>query len=237
MEFKHTTDPFELELINVMGTDLTIVNAARISFGKRQNNPLTESDKKLINYLAREQHYSPFRHCMLQFRIRAPEFVMRQAYKHVVGCEWTSVHPTKDHAWNEVSGRYKPYDTMYVPKVWYNQHSKAKQCSGEPLSSSSQGIVHTIYDKCMETIQSSYKKLLEMGVAREQARMVLPMTIMTEVIWTASLQAVFHFIMLRDSPHAQEEIRLLARAIRCILAEKFPHALEALERAHTSGSS
>jgi len=236
MEFKYTSDPFDLELIDVMGTDLTIVNAARISFGKRKDTPPTNSDIKLLNYLAREQHYSPFRHCMLQFRIRAPEFVMRQAYKHVVGCEWTSVHPTKDHAWNEVSGRYKPYDTMYVPSVWYNQHDRAKQCSGEALSDETQDQVRSIYTQCMDTIQANYKKLLELGVAREQARMVLPLTTMTEVIWTASLQAVFHFVMLRDSPHAQKEIRLLAGAIRGILEEKFPHAIKALEQAQKKSS-
>lgn len=226
-----TTQPFELELINVMGDDMTIVNAARISFGVRHET-LTEKDKKLLFYLAREKHYSPFRHCMLQFRIKAPEFVLRQAYKHVVGCEWTSVHPTKDHAWNEISGRYKPYTSIYNPKVWYTQHPVSKQCSSDQKHPD-QKTVQTLYDDCITTIRETYQKLLDMGVSREQARMIMPMTTITEVIWTASFQAVFHFVQLRDSPHAQQEIRQLAQAIRSILQEKFPWATQALESSLT----
>ena len=94
-----------VELLDFCGTDLTVVNSARVSFGKRKET-YEKSDEKLVRYLAKHKHFSPFRHLIVQLHIKAPEFVMRQAYKHVVGIETSSSHSTKDHAWNEISGRY-----------------------------------------------------------------------------------------------------------------------------------
>lgn len=225
-QFVFTNNPVQVELVDKLGTDLTVVNAARVSFGKKHDT-VTAQDEKLIGFLAREKHYSPFRHCMLQFRIRVPEFVARQAYKHVVGIEGTSTYPTKDHAWNEVSGRYKPYDTIYVPPEWYVQHPSAKQCSGDKHGN--QSMVAEVYHQAIDQSLKAYAELLAQNVAKEQARMLLPLTIMTEYVWTASLQAVHNFVQLRDAPHAQKEIQQLARELDALAAQEFPIAYKALK--------
>ena len=100
-------------MVDTLGDDLTPVNAARVSFGGRSET-FEEKDRKLSKFLIKHKHFSPFRHQHCMFIIKAPEFVMRQWYKHVVGIETTSNHPTKDHAWNEISGRYVPYDEFYM---------------------------------------------------------------------------------------------------------------------------
>ena len=105
-----------VQLLDFCGTDLTVVNSARVSFGKRKET-YDKSDEKLVKYLAKHKHFSPFRHLIVQLHIKAPEFVMRQAYKHVVGIETSSSHSTKDHAWNEISGRYVPVEEYYFPEV------------------------------------------------------------------------------------------------------------------------
>ena len=109
-----------VEVVDSLGSDLTVVNSARVSFGKRKEK-WDKSDEKLVNYLAKYKHYSPFRHLQIQFHIKAPEFVMRQWYKHIVGIETTSNSSTKDHAWNEISGRYVQYQDFYEPDVWRKQ--------------------------------------------------------------------------------------------------------------------
>lgn len=224
-DFVFTETPFEVELVDKLGTDLTVVNSARISFGTKHQT-LTPGDKRLTEFLAREKHFSPFRHCMLQLRIKAPEFVLRQAYKHAVGCEWTSTYPTKDSAWNEMSGRYKQYKEIYVPPTWYTQHATAKQCSADPHDD--QETTRSVYLQGVRSNLIAYKALISRGVSKEQARMLLPLTFMTEVVWTASLQAIHNFVVLRDSDHAQKEIRLLAQEICKIAETEFPVAFGAL---------
>ena len=108
-----------VEVLGFLGTDLTVANSARVSFGKRKNI-YDKSDYRLVRYLAKHKHFSPFRHLVVQLHIKAPEFVMRQAYKHVVGIETTSSYPTKDHAWNEISGRYVPVEEYYIPEIGGN---------------------------------------------------------------------------------------------------------------------
>ena len=108
-----------VEVIDTLGDDLTVVNSARVSFGKRKTK-WDKSDERLVRYLAKHKHHSPFRHLQIQFHIKAPEFVMRQWYKHVVGIETTSNSSTKDHAWNEISGRYVPVEDFYIPEVFRN---------------------------------------------------------------------------------------------------------------------
>lgn len=222
-----THDPFELVLEDHMASDLVVVNSARVSF-EGKHNELTEADKKLLGYLGSHQHYSPFRHCMFRFRIRAPEFVMRQLFKHVVGIEGTSGHPTKDSAWNEICGRYRPYQEVYIPNVLYEQHASAEQCSGD-LHVDSDKLTEKITQAC-ELAFKSYHELLEKGVSREQARMILPLNIVTEVVWTASLQAIFNFVQLRDSENAQLEIRMLARAFDSKTRKVCPYAWDALTK-------
>ena len=112
-----------IEVIDSLGNDLTVVNSARVSFGKRKST-WSASDRRLCKYLAKHKHYSPFRHLQVQFHIKAPEFVMRQWYKHVVGIETTSNSSAKDHAWNEISGRYVPVADFYNPSVWRKQTNK-----------------------------------------------------------------------------------------------------------------
>jgi len=223
--FEMDSSPFELKLLGVFGDDLTIVNAARISFNT-EHKELTEGDKKLIKFLAQEEHMSPFRHVIFRFQIRAPEFVMRQLYKHVVGIEMSSTHPVRDHAWNELSGRYKPYTDIYCPPTWYEQHQTAKQCSGNVHEQ--QDECNKVYSEAITTLMNCYQKLLDLNVAKEQARMLIPMSVYSSVVMTCSFQAVFNFIHLRDSPHAQLEIRLLAQAMTEIVKETLPNAYNAL---------
>ena len=125
---KEVLDKGFIEVIDHLGNDLTVANAARVSFGKRKEK-YDKSDERLVRYLAKHKHFSPFRHLMVQFHIKAPEFVMRQWYKHVVGIETTSSSSTKDHAWNEISGRYVPVEEYYIPKNWRQQSEDNKQAS------------------------------------------------------------------------------------------------------------
>lgn len=211
----------EIELIDTLGTDLTVVNSARVSFGNRK----TEFDKKdrfLMNYLAENKHHSPFRHIVMQFRVKAPEFVLRQWYKHVVGAETTSSYPTKDHAWNEISGRYKPVEEYYIPTDWRAQSTDNKQASDGLVADQKKASV--LFEGAMGSILQAYKNLLELGVAKEQARVILPLNQYTEIYWTASFQAIANFIELRDHDHAQLEIREYAVILGNLVKEKYPEA-------------
>lgn len=216
----------EVEFLAKLGTDLTVVNAARVSFG-RSSEELCDADRKLMGYLAREKHFSPFRHCMIQVRMKAPEFILRQLFKHCVGIEATSTHPTKDHAWSEISGRYKVLNEVYLPTVWHRQHPTARQCSGEEYNDPN--LIAAIALESVQKTWAAYHAMLESGVAREEARMILPLCFMSEVIWTASLQAVHHFVVLREDAHAQREIRELAGLLDAICAREFPVAYAALK--------
>jgi len=209
----------DVECLEIFGNELTIVNAARVSFGK-QKNVLDESDEKLIAYLIRHRHFSPFRHVFLRFRIRAPEFVMRQWYKHIVGCEWG--FPNQLHGWNEISGRYVQFDrdNIFTPHEWRAQSAILKQGSDGLVTH--QHDCHLLFNTAMDTLVHTYQNLIQNGVAREQARIILPMCLYTEVIWTASLQAVLHFISLRNDSHAQTEIQEYARIIQTIIQQRFP---------------
>ncbi len=122
-----------IELVDTLGDDLTPVNAARVSFGAKSDE-FKEKDRKLSKFLIKHKHFSPFRHQHIQVIIKAPEFVMRQWYKHVVGIETTSSSYTKDHAWNEISGRYIPVQEYYQPDVWRKQSDDNKQASEGELN-------------------------------------------------------------------------------------------------------
>jgi thymidylate synthase (FAD) len=208
-----------IEVVDSLGDDLTPVNAARVSFGGRSDE-FTEKDRKLSKFLIKHKHFSPFRHQHVMMIIKAPEFVMRQWYKHVVGIETTSDHPTKDHAWNEISGRYVEVEEYYIPKVFRAQSDDNKQAS--------EGEVE-LQEECLRTWNDSiehakifYDGLLRRGVAKEQARVILPLSQYTKVWWTASFQSIMNFIELRDEPTAQVEIQEYARALKKIMLEVFP---------------
>ena len=184
-----------IELVDSLGDDLTPVNAARVSFGGRSDK-FTDKDKKLSKFLIKHKHFSPFRHQHLQVIIKAPEFVMRQWYKHVVGIETTSSHVTKDHAWNEISGRYVLHENQWrAERLWTMGQRDAFR---------------------------AYRAMIDMGIAREQARCILPLTVYTKVWWTASFQSVMNFIELRDEPTSQVEIQEYARAMKEIVLTCFP---------------
>jgi thymidylate synthase (FAD) len=213
-----------IELLDKLGSDLTIVNSARVSFGKRKTE-LDEGDIKLIKYLAKNKHWSPFRHVQFQFHIKAPEIVGRQFYKHIVGSDYTF----KDHAWNEISGRYVVYEEeFYVPPRWRKQSKDNKQASVDeevdnPINTGS------LYLDALSHSYKAYRMLIEVyGLSKEQARGVLPVSFYTEWYWTASLQAVMNFIKLRDHSHAQWEIRQYAVAMRDMVDSVVPHAFAAL---------
>ena len=208
-----------IEVVDSLGDDLTPVNAARVSFDGFSET-FEEKDRKLSKFLIKHKHHSPFRHQHAMFIIKAPEFVMRQWYKHVVGIETTSSHVTKDHAWNEISGRYVPYDEFYEPTEFRKQSQDNKQAS-EGLVKDQISATIKWRETQMKTIET-YNQLLEMGVAREQARSILPLTVYTKVWWTASFQSIMNFIELRDEPTSQVEIQEYARAMKKIVLTLFP---------------
>ena len=211
-----------VEVIDTLGDDLTVVNSARVSFGKRKTK-WDKSDERLVRYLAKHKHHSPFRHLQIQFHIKAPEFVMRQWYKHVVGIETTSNSSTKDHAWNEISGRYVEYDEFYQPEVYRKQSDDNKQASEGQFEKSEYDyqFVDINWTNAHESCVSAYKQLIEIGMAKEQARCILPLTLYTEVYWTASFQSVMNFVELRDEKTSQWEIQEYAKVIKELCLTSF----------------
>jgi len=216
-----------IEVVDSLGNDLTVVNSARVSFGKRKEK-FDKSDEKLVRYLAKHKHYSPFRHLQVQFHIKAPEFVMRQWYKHVVGIETTSNSSTKDHAWNEISGRYVEYDEFYQPKIYRKQSDDNKQASEGQFEKSEYDyqFVDINWTNAHEICVSAYKQLIEIGMAKEQARCILPLTLYTEVYWTASFQAIMNFIELRDEKTSQIEIQEYAKTMKELMFDVYPKTTE-----------
>jgi len=208
-----------IEVVDVLGDDLTPVNAARVSFGGRSKK-FEAKDRRLSKFLIKHKHFSPFRHQHVMMIIKAPEFVMRQWYKHVVGIETTSDHPTKDHAWNEISGRYVAYQDFYEPSEYRAQSDDNKQASEGLVEHQSKAGWY--WREAQKKSVDNYNKLLEMGMAKEQARSILPLTVYTQVWWTASFQSIMNFIELRDEKTAQVEIQEYARALKGIMLEVFP---------------
>lgn len=218
-----------VELIDNMGSDLSVVNSARVSFGKKKEC-FDESDEKLIKYLVSHKHMSPFRHIVFSFRCEnIPEFVARQFYKHQVGCGYSgSEFRESATSWNEISQRYTevPMD-FYSIKNFRKQHSSNKQASTNDIIKENDKAVE-IYDKISEVCYSAYKELLSLGVCREQARAVLPLSVTTSFAWTASLEAVAHFIKLRKHSSAQSEIVEIAKEIEILARGVAPISISLL---------
>lgn len=212
-------------LHQVMGDDLTVVNAARVSMDKKKER-FGESDERLIKFLAREGHTSPFRHCTLQFEVYAPLMVARQWWKYVVG---------SDHimdAWNESSRRYVTEEpTFYVPAIdeWRSAPENRKQGSGAKLHPDT-GIRFT--DDLVDHVDQSvrlYEQALADGICAEQARLFLPAyALYVRWYWTASLQSVAHFLNQRLAHDAQVEIQEYAKAVYELAQESFPISLKYL---------
>lgn len=205
--------------VDHMGTDKTVVNAARVSFDADTGAPFDpERDTKLINYLARHNHWSPFAHTSIQFKFKAPIFVARQLVKHQVG-----------GVWNEVSRRYvSDAPEFFVPTSWRGKPVNAKQGSSGDLEKDSQLManyrLHSHYRACEEL----YNSLLAEGIAPEQARMVLPMGAMTEWYWTGSLVFWARVCKLRLDSHTQGETTDVVRLVDPIIKEIFPVSWAAL---------
>lgn len=201
----------------VMGSDLMVVNTARVSYDKASVN-WSEKDKKLLKYLWDHKHTSPFRHCFIRFEIKAPIFVLRQWMKHQVGCSW-----------NEVSARYVqvPEEEMFYPIEFRAQDDKNKQGSSGVIDAQDEAM-----DLLHESYQLAYKnylKLIQLGVCREQARSLLPVGTYSKAIWTASLQAIMNFLELRLDQHAQKEIRDFAEAVLKLTGSYFPESMELIK--------
>ena len=215
--------------IDHMGTDLSVVNAARVSFGKKSDwdytdwrdssdyarkKVLSEGDTKLVNYLAKQGHYSPFGHCFASFHIKAPIFVARQLVKH------------KFLRWNENSRRYvsdKP--EFYQPEVWRSKAQDKKQGSGPALEDQDVHIGTT-----QRLVTMLYDSMLEKGVCEEQARMVLPQNTMTEWYWSGSLDAFADMCNLRTKSDTQWETRDLAFQIDAEMKNLYPVSWLALTK-------
>ena len=222
---KQVLDKGFVEVIDSLGSDLTVVNSARVSFGKRKE-VYDKSDRALVKFLAKHKHFSPFRHMMVQFHIKAPEFVMRQWYKHVVGIETTSSYPTKDHAWNEISGRYTPVSDYYIPEIWRKQSEDNKQASEGELDKLQQKRMSHLYERYLFEVERVYDTMVDAGMAKEQARVVLPLSQYTEVYWTASFQAIMNFIELRDETTAQWEIQEYAKCLKEMMYDIYPETVK-----------
>ena len=218
-----------VEVIDSLGDDLTVVNSARVSFGKRKS-VWSAADRRLCHYLAKHKHYSPFRHLQVQFHIKAPEFVMRQWYKHVVWIETTSNSSTKDHAWNEISGRYVEVEEFYTPHVFRQQSEDNKQATEGAVENQEAAKHH--WEQAMFHAKEQYQKLLQMGVGKEQARAILPLNQYTEVYWTASFQAIMNFIELRNEKTAQWEIQEYAKTLQRAMFDVYPKITEIWAEAH-----
>lgn len=222
-----------VDLQDVFGNELTVVNAARVSFGK-QKTILDESDTKLLKYLIREKHWSPFRHLFFRFHLRMPEFVLRQHFKHVVGAEWTAQSsPSQLHGWNEISGRYMELNKVHIPTTWRKQSIVCKQGSDGNMDESISDDLTMRYAELVEKVLGFYHELCDVGVAKEQARMILPLSLYTECIWTCSFQSVMNFLDLRLDPHAQYEIRLFAQAVEILVSRSLPLLYRIWKENHT----
>jgi thymidylate synthase (FAD) len=201
-----------IEFLDCLGSDLTVVNAARVSFAM-ESEEFGSRDKKLVRYLAAHGHWTPFAHVQVQLRIKAPVFVARQLVKHQVGL-----------VWNEVSRRYVDFTPeFHAPEAWRKRAPDKKQGSLlETFTGIDEEHWDTIYWGHMETCKTIYDIMIASGVAPEQARMVLPQSMMTEWYWTGSLVAFARVVSQRLSEDAQYECRVVAEKIDQLLVNHEP---------------
>ena len=218
-------------LHDVMGSDLTVANAARVSYAKKSQE-LTEGDKRLISFLAREAHLSPFRHVMAQFEFNAPLMVARQHWKYVVGSSMLEATGDNMDAWNESSRRYVTEEpSFYIPNPyeWRSAPENSKQGSGDIVDDLTGD--QTTYElmKHVEEGVRLYERAMELGICAEQARLFLPAYGMfVKYYWTASLQSVCHFLNQRLAHDSQVEIQEFAKAVYALVKPKFPVSIEEL---------
>ena len=203
----------KVDFLDHMGDDNTVVDAARVSFDKHSGCYTSEQNRRLIAYLGKHGHISPFGHCFTSFRVKAPVFVARQLVKH------------KFLRWNEISRRYVDSEPeFYVPDVWRGRSEDKKQGSSGEVRDLNTEALPTWHEDALKY----YKMLLQSGVAPEQARMVLPQSLMTEWVWSGSLDAFASMCNLRCKEDTQYESRVVADQIDERMGELFPLSWEAL---------
>ena len=204
------------ELINYFGDDLMVVNAARVSYGKTKSE-FDDKDQKLLKYLVEHKHVAPFRHPQLQFRIECPIFVERQCFKHQTGLSA-----------NSISGRYVDFSDNYFKVEQLRKQSKSSKQGSEGVLDRPD-LIEKI-NKHIENSSALYKELCDSEVSKEQARIILPLALETQFMWTGSLLAFIHFWGLRLKPDTQEETRLLAKEmlnlVQNIPGQPFKYTLE-----------
>jgi thymidylate synthase (FAD) len=205
-----------VELIEKMGNDHSVVNAARVSFANIASNYTDEKNARLIFYLSRHGHWSPFSHSFLSFRIKAPIFVARQLAKHQVGLSW-----------NEVSRRYVSVEPeVWIPDAFRKSADNVKQGSSEELVENDR--VAQDYRYAISLAIRTYNTLLSEGVCAEMARAVLPQGMMTEWVWSGSLYAFHRVVEQRTTEYAQRETKEIATSISYICQAEFPISWAAL---------
>ena len=213
-----------LRLLDSMGNSLSVVNDARQSFAA-ESAEWTERDGKLLRYLAKHHHTSPFRGVVFKWSVKAPLFIARQWWKHTVA----STFVDDQLGWNEKSFRYCAADEaeFYIPLEFLQQSEDNRQASAGPLPSRSQALALVQYAQAVEACKQAYAGLLLIGVSKEQARAILPSALYTSFVWTCSLQALFHFISLRIGKGAQGEIVSYAKALLELGRPVAPEAFDA----------
>ena len=208
----------QVEYVDHLGSDINVVNAARISFSKEAQEFDLDKDTKLINYLAKHNHFTPLAHTAVSLRIKAPIFMARQFVKHQIGL-----------VWNEESRRYiNDEPEFYIPKEYRGRPDNVKQGS-EGVLEDSTGIQVYLIEQTNKALDC-YNNLLERGVAPEMARMVLPQNTMTNWMWTGSLVAFSRVVKLRLDPHAQLEAQILAKMIDETVSPLYPVSWAALNK-------
>ena len=208
--------------VDHMGNDLRVVNSARISFGG-ESEAITDRDKKLIKYLADNEHMSPFEHNILTVIIECPLYIRSQIHRH------------RTFAYNEISRRYTSDNIeFFIPETIRKQAKSNRQASeGELEETEALNAIH-LMEKHHEESEKVFKSLLSLGVPREQARGILPQNLMTKFYMTGNLRNWIHFVKLRIDNHAQAEVQSIGRQVLDILSEKFPEATKALMNDETS---
>ena len=209
----------KVELLEIFGNDIMVVNAARVSYGKDATHYTSMENKSLINYLASHGHTSPFRHPQLQYRITCPIYVERQLFKHQVGLSA-----------NSISGRYVDFSDTYTKvNVWRKQSKSSKQGSEGMLFTDVAEKAKFIEDQMIDHAKRAYHTLIELGVSKEQARTILPLNLNTTFIWTGSLYAYINMFKQRIDRHAQAETREIAMEMlhQLKLTNNFNLSLEA----------
>jgi len=206
----------EITLVDKMGSDASVSNSARVSFNKWKDE-FDEQDEKLIKYLASHKHMTPFRHTQVQLRCKAPIFLVRQLGKHQAGLSW-----------NEVSRRYvKTMPEFFKPEEWRNAPEGSIKQGSDGVSELNDSVKET-YNALLQGCLAVYNEMLENNIAPEQARIVLPQSMLTEWIWSGNILAFAHVYRERIAESAQEEAKAFAKILDSVIRPEFPVAWSAL---------